>query len=189
MSGDRSYKDDEVRAIIDRALVAQPGGELSHADLLAVGAGVGIAPEAIERATHEVRQARLAETATKRVVSRRRRGFAVHALVFLLLNAAFFLVNFLTTPGEWWFLFSVFGWGLGLLLHAGLALPATVSARRLERELRRLGAASPPKTRIGAAAYPARPAVRVEQTATDDSVDLVDARDSGEGSARKLGPK
>lgn len=138
MSGDRRYDENEVRAIIDRALLAQPGGQLSHADLLAVGAGVGLAPEVIERATREVQQARLTSDATARIVSRRRRGFAVHALLFLVLNTVFFLINFLTTPGQWWMLFSVFGWGLALLLHAGLALPTRVSARRLERELRRM---------------------------------------------------
>jgi len=140
MSDQRSYKDDEVRAIIERALKEQQpqSGGVSHEDLLAIGGGVGLSPAAIESAVREEREGRLTATATARVVARRRRGVAAHALVFALVNALLFAINFLTTPGEWWVLFSVFGWGLGLALHAGFGLSSQVSERRLEREKRRL---------------------------------------------------
>lgn len=137
MSQDRNYDDDDVRAIIERALQAHPERGISHDDLLAVGAGVGLPRDAIERAAEEVREARTSELARAAVVARRRRGLTIHALVFLLVNAFLFAINFLTTPGEWWVLFSVFGWGLGVLFHTGFALLAGVSARRLARERRR----------------------------------------------------
>jgi 2TM domain len=138
MSKDSNYGDDEVRAIIERALEAQPAGGVSHEDLLSIGAGVGLSGEAIERAAQEVREARLTASATATVLARRRRGVAVHAFVFFAVNAFLFAVNFLTTPGEWWFLFSVFGWGLGLLLHVGFGLFSGASSWHLEREKRRL---------------------------------------------------
>ncbi|MES1175399.1 MAG: 2TM domain-containing protein [Myxococcales bacterium] len=137
MSKDRSYGDDEVRAIVERALAEQPTSGVSHEDLLSIGAGVGLSSDAIERAAHEVREARLVDAARASVVARRRRGVAIHAFVFFAINAFLFAVNFLTTPGEWWFLFSVFGWGLGLLLHAGFGLFLGISAKRLERERRK----------------------------------------------------
>jgi hypothetical protein len=135
-----SYDDDEVRAIIEHALKAQPERSLSHDVLLSIGAGVGLSSEAIERAAEEVREARSTAAATASVVSRRRRGVAIHAFVYLLVNAFLFAINALTTPGEWWVLFPVFAWGLGLALHAGLGLSARVSPRRLQRQLRRQGA-------------------------------------------------
>jgi 2TM domain len=131
-----AYPHDEVRAIIERALEAQPAGGVSHEDLLSIGAGVGLSGEAIERAAQEVREARLTASATATVLARRRRGVAIHAAVFFAVNAFLFGINFLTTPGEWWFLFSVFGWGLGLLLHAGFGLFSGASAWHLEREKR-----------------------------------------------------
>jgi hypothetical protein len=137
MSKDRSYADDEVRAIVERALAAQPERNLSHEDLLSIGAGVGLSSEAIELAAQEVRAARAAAAAKVSVIARRRRGVAVHAFVFFAVNACLFAVNFLTTPGEWWFLFSLVGWGLGLILHAGLGLFMGISPRRLERERHR----------------------------------------------------
>ncbi len=63
---------------------------------------------------------------------------AAHAFVYLAVNALLFAVNFLTTPGQWWVLFPVFFWGLGLLLHLGFGLSSGVSERRLTREKRRL---------------------------------------------------
>src|SRR6187402_1487515 len=138
MSKDQSYADDEVRAIIERALKEQPASGLSHEDLLSIGAGVGLSPAAVESAAREVTEARLTATATKRVVSRRRRGLAAHAFVYAAVNALLFAINFLTTPGEWWVLFPVFFWGLGLLLHAGFGLFTPVSERRLNREKQRL---------------------------------------------------
>ena len=138
MSKDQSYADDEVRAIIERALKQEPASGVSHDDLLSIGAGVGLSRAAVESAAREVSEARLTETATKRVVSRRRRAFAAHALVYLVVNALLFAVNFLTTPGEWWVLFSVFFWGLGLALHAAFGLSGRVSERRLKREKQRL---------------------------------------------------
>jgi hypothetical protein len=64
-----------------------------------------------------------------------------------------FTVNALTTPGEWWFLFSVFFWGLALVAHAGVALGVGASPRALERERRKLQAkqaATSPRLRIDA---------------------------------------
>jgi hypothetical protein len=137
MTKDPRYADDEVRAIVERALEAQPERNLSHEDLLSIGAGVGLSSEAIERAAEEVRAARLSAGAKASVVARRRRALAIHAFVFLAINGFLFAINFLTTPGEWWFLFSVFAWGLGLLLHAGFGLFAGISPRRLAHEQRR----------------------------------------------------
>ena len=138
MSDERSYKNDEARAIIDRALAEQPQEGVTHEDLLAIGAEVGLTRTAVERAAREVQQASSTAAAKASVVSGRRRAFAIHAAVFAVLNAFLFAVNFLTTRGEWWVLFSIFGWGLGLALHAVFGLSTSVSPRRLQRAQRRL---------------------------------------------------
>jgi hypothetical protein len=174
MADDRSYKDDEVRAIIDRALKKQPDGGVTHEELLAIGAGVGLSRAALESAALELQEARLNEAATQRVVSERRRGVAAHAFVFAAVNGFLFLINRLTTPGEWWVLFPVLAWGLGLLLHAGFSLSSTVSPARLRWERSRLkqrasGAAPkgsterPGGVRVAEAPTPSLPAQAGEQ--------------------------
>jgi hypothetical protein len=46
------------------------------------------------------------------------RGFYIHLTVYLLVNAFLFLINIVTSPGTLWFYWVLFGWGIGLLLHA-----------------------------------------------------------------------
>ena len=41
----------------------------------------------------------------------------IHAAVFGMVNGLLFLINFLTTPEYYWFLFPVLGWNVGLVLH------------------------------------------------------------------------
>ncbi len=140
MTDARKYSDEEVRAILDRALKGDGGdvGSLSHAELLSIGEQVGVPPEAMSRAAEEMLQARLDVAAERAIASRRKRWLVAHAVVFAVINGLLFAVNASTTPGEWWVLFPVVFWGLALALHAGLALGVKPSARAVERERRRL---------------------------------------------------
>jgi hypothetical protein len=49
---------------------------------------------------------------------RRIRGFYVHLGIYALVNSLLFLINIVTTPGVLWFYWPLFGWGLGVALHA-----------------------------------------------------------------------
>lgn len=161
MADGRKYSDDEVRAIIDRALSrdASEAG-LSHAELLAVGEEIGVPAAAMSEAAEEVRLAKLEQSAMSVVVARRRRWLMAHAAVFAVLNGLLFAVNAATTPGQWWVLFPVFFWGLALLLHAGLTFALPPSKTALERERRRVE--PPRKLRV----EPATPSAAEEETET-----------------------
>jgi hypothetical protein len=168
MADARKYSDEDVREILESALKNSPGdaSALTHADLLAIGEQVGVTPEAMARAADEITRAKLDNTASRSIKSQRRKWLALHAAIFAIVNGLLFTVNFLTTPGEWWFLFSVFFWGLALAAHAGAALGLAISPRALERERRKLQAkqALPsPKLRVGAA-EPAAPSVESRET-------------------------
>jgi hypothetical protein len=140
MPDPRRYGDQDIQAIVQRALEQQGAakGDLSHADLLGIGEQIGVSADALERAAHDVLEARRTAEAESRVTSTRRRWLAAHAAVFALLNGLLFAVNALTTPGEWWFLFSAVFWGLALSGHAAFALGAGVSPKRLQRERARV---------------------------------------------------
>jgi hypothetical protein len=45
------------------------------------------------------------------------RGFYMHLAAFLLVNLFLIVTNWLTSPGDWWFYWPLFGWGIGLTLH------------------------------------------------------------------------
>jgi uncharacterized membrane protein len=45
------------------------------------------------------------------------KGFYGHLISFIVVNVFLAIVNLLTTPGFWWFLFVTFFWGIGLIIH------------------------------------------------------------------------
>jgi hypothetical protein len=46
------------------------------------------------------------------------KGFYIHFLIYLFVNAGLFLINFFSSPGHWWFYWPLIGWGIGILAHA-----------------------------------------------------------------------
>lgn len=175
MPDERTYSDVELREILQRALEKQssdlgPAG-ITHAELLAIGEQVGVSPEAMARAAEAVSRAKLDADANRALKSRRQKWLAAHAMAFALVNGLLFTVNYLTTPGEWWVLFSVFFWGLALAAHAGVAtaLGSSPSPAALERERGKLQAA-PSRMRIEAAA-PAEPLSESPETLEPGAAD------------------
>lgn len=49
---------------------------------------------------------------------KRIRGFYVHAVVFVLVNALLVAINLATSADHWWFFWPLLGWGIGLAAHA-----------------------------------------------------------------------
>jgi hypothetical protein len=69
---------------------------------------------------------------------KRRRVFTLHLSVYLSANLFLFVVWLMTGRGYPWFIFPIFGWGIGLVAHFVAAMlladPADIV---LEREQRR----------------------------------------------------
>lgn len=139
MAEARKYSDDDVRAILDRALAKSPSSDgLSHAELLSIGEQVGVPREALARAAQELQEERLHAEAQRAITAGRRRWLGYHAALFALINALAFAVNFFTTPGEWWSLFSIVPWAFALIVHAGISSALPPSQRSIERQRQRL---------------------------------------------------
>ncbi|HZD72494.1 MAG TPA: 2TM domain-containing protein [Actinomycetota bacterium] len=60
-----------------------------------------------------------------------RRGFFVHALIYVLVQAALITINLVVVPDFIWFPFPLIGWGIGLTMHYLFGF------RWVERETRR----------------------------------------------------
>jgi len=45
------------------------------------------------------------------------RGFYLHLLGYVLMNALLFAVNVVTSRGSWWFQWPLIAWGLGVAAH------------------------------------------------------------------------
>jgi hypothetical protein len=46
------------------------------------------------------------------------RGFYTHLGVYLIVNTLLFTINYLTSPGAWWFYWVTLFWGVGIAFHA-----------------------------------------------------------------------
>jgi hypothetical protein len=71
------------------------------------------------------------------------RGFYIHLLVYVLVNAGLVLINLVASPGSWWFYWPMVGWGIGLLAHAAVVFGFFGAGGWLgqeweEREIRRI---------------------------------------------------
>ena len=68
------------------------------------------------------------------------RGFYIHALVYVLVNAALIGLNSLLPHGGWWWQWPALGWGIGLAAHAAgvFAAPNLLGRDWEERKIREL---------------------------------------------------
>ncbi len=55
------------------------------------------------------------ERAKKRVEEIK--SFYTHLIVYVFVNLGLFILNFVTSRGEWWFFWPLLGWGIGLFFH------------------------------------------------------------------------
>jgi hypothetical protein len=50
------------------------------------------------------------------------RGFYGHAIVFVFVNLSLAVYNLILSPDHIWFIYSVAGWGIGLVAHGAYAM-------------------------------------------------------------------
>jgi hypothetical protein len=152
MTTERRYSEQEVRAILERALRQDRADGLSHGDLLDAAGEAGISRDAVEQAALEVEATRSLDVARERIIARRRASFFSHLWAYVGVQVFLIAINLLTSPQYLWFVFPLLGWGLGVFFSARHGLSKEVSERQLQREVARL----PASPRRLAAALPQR---------------------------------
>lgn len=68
-------------------------------------------------------------------------GFYKHAIVYVVVSIILVIVNFVTSPGSYWFVWPIMGWGIAIVLHAS----SVFLARRKEDLLDRMTEHEMPK--------------------------------------------
>ncbi len=63
-------------------------------------------------------------------------GLYIHLLVYIVVNAGIFAINWVTTGGDgpWWFYWSLVGWGIGLLIHLLTVIFPVFSSNWIDRK-------------------------------------------------------
>jgi hypothetical protein len=67
-------------------------------------------------------------------------GLYIHLLVYLVINACLFAINWFTTGGDggWWFVWPLLGWGIGLLIHVLVVVAPVFSSDWVDRKADRI---------------------------------------------------
>jgi TRAP-type C4-dicarboxylate transport system permease small subunit len=63
-------------------------------------------------------------------------GFYIHLVIFVLVIALLFVVNWKATPELWWVQWPLLGWGIGVVAHALVVFgtsPSFISSWRLRK--------------------------------------------------------
>lgn len=74
--------------------------------------------------------------------ARAKYGFYKHLAVFLVINLMLFVINMVTSPGTWWSVWPLIGWGVAIVIHAARVFvfdagEEEIVDRLVERERRR----------------------------------------------------
>lgn len=138
----RTYGQEEVDAILDRALRAQAkdGTRLTHEELVAAASEVGIPKGAIDSAARNLERGR-SQPDDKAIVAawkkRARLALFRHFVVYALVGAMLAFANLAATPAVLWFPIVLLGWGVGVAMHL-MSVVFADEERILERERRKL---------------------------------------------------
>jgi len=63
-------------------------------------------------------------------------GFYIHLFVYIAVNLFLIFVNLSTTPHRLWFMWPLFGWGLGLFFHGfAIFVGPKLRQRLVDREI------------------------------------------------------
>jgi hypothetical protein len=125
-----------MQAILSRALEGAhaQGDNLTHDELLAIGRELGVSEDALNAAAEGIGDELAVKRAVDDRIRARRRAFINHLIPFILVNAMLAAIN-LSTGGPLWFIWPIFGWGIGLVFHAQAAF--TPDRRKLEEKARK----------------------------------------------------
>jgi gas vesicle protein len=133
----RTYSQEEVNAILARAIERQSTSDLSHEELTAAAAEVGVSAEALDEAAREVTAQRTRALEEQELRVEKWAKFWRHLRSFVLVNAMGALIFFLTGIGVKMVMPMFTGWGIGLAIHFLVTALSDPARERVRRERRR----------------------------------------------------
>ncbi len=119
--------DDDMEAILRLAALKTSTTDVGARErMLAAAAELGISPEALADAEREYMGRKKEEVLIEEYRESRLIGWRSHLISYLCVNTALILLNLVATPGRWWFIFPLIGWGIGMAIHTGVTLSKSI---------------------------------------------------------------
>jgi hypothetical protein len=92
--------------------------------------------EVVAMTTTDIQETDLRERAVTSL--RKKRDFASHLLLYLVVNAFLVAIWAMTGAGYFWPIWSIVGWGIGVFFHGWDVYARPPSEERIRKEMRRL---------------------------------------------------
>ena len=113
-----TYSSDDVQKILALAMARKQEQSFSEKQLSEMATELGISQELLKTAEQEwLTQAKVTQQQQARNEIKRR-GFKAHLISFIAVNTFMIVLNLATTPSDFWAIYPLSGWGLGLFMHS-----------------------------------------------------------------------
>ncbi|MEO1430591.1 MAG: 2TM domain-containing protein [Cyanobacteria bacterium J06632_19] len=113
-----AYSSDDIQKILQIAMTRKQEESFTQKQLSEMATELGISSELLEGAEQEwLTQAKANEQqqARRQIM---RREFKAHLISFVTVNTFLVILNLTTTPLDFWAIYPLSGWGLGLFMHS-----------------------------------------------------------------------
>ncbi len=116
----KRYSNEEVQEILREATMMQKDPEISPEQLLEIAREVGISAQTLQKAE----QAWLERQKASQKQAKRRSAFIrFHLIPYLVVSVFLVLLNLATTPRDFWSIYPILGWGLGVTIDGASTYP------------------------------------------------------------------
>ena len=116
----KTYSNEDVQEILREATMLQKDLQISPEQLLEIATEVGISAETLEKAEKAWLER---QKASQKRAKRRNAFIRFHLFPYVAVSVFLVLLNRATTP-QFWSVYPILGWGLGVTIHGMCIYPA-----------------------------------------------------------------
>ena len=111
----KRYSEEDTRRILQEALEYQSNDrEFSHDQLREMAEELGISQESLAVAEQKWLGEKKVDEEKYEFEQYRRQQFSYHIMSYGIVITFLFFINILTSPGHFWFLYPLLGWGMAV---------------------------------------------------------------------------
>ncbi|VEP15405.1 conserved hypothetical protein [Hyella patelloides LEGE 07179] len=109
----QTYSNEEVQQILREATMIQKDDYISPEQLQEIAAEVGISAETLQKAEKAWLEQ---QKASHKQAKKRKEFIRFHLIPYLAVSIFLVLLNLATTPRDFWSVYPILGWGLGVTI-------------------------------------------------------------------------
>jgi Zn-dependent peptidase ImmA (M78 family) len=112
-----TYNSEEMQQILEVAFRRKQQGEYTREQIIEIASELGVSSESLQAAEQEWLKNNVEVKKEQMSNNQQRKGFKSHLFTFMAINGFLVILNLVVSPGYFWAIYPMLGWGLGLLLH------------------------------------------------------------------------